>query len=174
MPKGKTHDKISFLLVLPTFLATYFYTQDLNLSVLVTIFMLFGGLMFGPDLDINSKQYQRWGPLRFLWLPYQKIFSHRSPFTHGIFLGTLVRIGYFFLVITLVTIIISYAWLIFHSKTPDLEGLIIQNTNQILILAKVIPKYYLMGMLIGVWLGATSHTIADLLTTAFKQIVKSL
>lgn len=174
MPKGKTHDKISFLLVLPTFLATYFYTQDLNLSALVTLFMLFGGLMFGPDLDINSRQYQRWGPLRFLWLPYQKIFSHRSRFTHGIFLGTLVRIGYFFLIVTLVTVIISYAWLMFYSKTPNLEKLIVQTTNQILILANTLPKIYLIGSLIGVWLGAASHTIADLVTTAFKQIVKSL
>ena len=64
--------------------------------------------------------------------------------------------------------------MIFHSKTPDLEKLIVQTTNQILVLANTLPKNYLIEMLIGVWLGAASHTIADLVTTAFKQIVKSL
>lgn len=55
---------------------------------------LFGGLMFGPDLDVPSVQVRRWGALRWIWGPYQKLFRHRSPWTHGLLLGPLVRVVY--------------------------------------------------------------------------------
>ncbi|KAF0249059.1 MAG: putative metal-binding protein [bacterium] len=105
MPSGKTHDRITFLLILPTFFAAYLLTYQLEVSLLATLAMLFGGLMFGPDLDISSRQYYRWGYLRLIWWPYQRLFSHRSIFTHGIVVGTVVRIGYFCLVVALIALI---------------------------------------------------------------------
>ena len=67
MPTAKTHDLITFVLALPTAAAAYYFTGDWALTVITTLAMLFGGLMFGPDLDIQSKQYTRWGPVRFIW-----------------------------------------------------------------------------------------------------------
>ncbi|HEX8746434.1 MAG TPA: DUF2227 family putative metal-binding protein, partial [Pyrinomonadaceae bacterium] len=69
MPSGKTHDAITILLAAPTFGAAWALTGSLALAFVATAAMLFGGLMFGPDLDIQSKQYTRWGVFRFLWLP---------------------------------------------------------------------------------------------------------
>lgn len=174
MPSGKTHDKITFWLVVPTFLATYAFTQKYDVAILATLGMLFGGLMFGPDLDINSKQYYRWGFLRFLWWPYQKVFSHRSIFTHGIFVGTLVRIMYFFLMIILITLIAVCLWEIVQGKDPNPRLLLNAISSQIIAIIQHIPLNYLVAALLGVWLGAASHTLADVVTSTFKQIIKSL
>lgn len=174
MPSGKTHDRITFLLVVPTFLAAYAFTQELEVAILAALGMLFGGLMFGPDLDINSKQYYRWGFLRFLWWPYQKVFSHRSIFTHGIFVGTLVRIMYFFLITTLVSFIAVCLLEIVQGKNPNPSLLLNAISSQIIEIIQHIPLNYLVATLLGVWLGAASHTLADVVTSTFKQIIKSL
>ena len=101
MPSGKTHDAITLLLAAPTFAAAWGATGSAVLAVAATAGTLFGGLMFGPDLDILSRQYTRWGPFRLLWWPYRVVFRHRSRWSHGIIFGTLIRVVYFALVLTL-------------------------------------------------------------------------
>ena len=61
--------------------------------------------MLGPDLDIHSIQYRRWGPLRWIWLPYQKALKHRSQLSHGPIIGTAVRVMYLSVWIALFAII---------------------------------------------------------------------
>src|SRR5918998_4671194 len=95
MPSGRTHDLITFVLTPPTFLLVWGVTGSLKLAAIVSGATVFGGLMFGPDLDIHSRQYTRWGVFRFVWLPYKGVFRHRSRLTHGIVLGTLIRVLYF-------------------------------------------------------------------------------
>ncbi|HAO13765.1 MAG TPA: metal-binding protein [Planktothrix sp. UBA8407] len=94
MPSGQTHDRIT-LWSLP-FIAglTWSQTRSSHLTFLVTGSFLFSGLMFGPDLDIDSQQFQRWGMLRCFWVPYQKSLRHRSFLSHGPFIGTALRILY--------------------------------------------------------------------------------
>src|SRR5215208_6429600 len=101
MPSGRTHDLITLLLAPPTAAITYYITGDRTVTAITTGAMIFGGMMFGPDLDIQSKQYTRWGPLRFLWWPYKVTLSHRSRWSHSILLGTWIRVIYFLAVITL-------------------------------------------------------------------------
>lgn len=94
MPSGRTHDRIT-LWSLPFVAAlTFGQTQSSNLTLLVSGSFLFGGLMFGPDLDIYSCQYQRWGCFKLIWLPYQKNLRHRSLWSHGPLIGTALRILY--------------------------------------------------------------------------------
>src|ERR671929_1409978 len=102
MPSGKTHDMVTLVLAPPTLAAAWGLTGSVVLSVAATAAMLFGGLMFGPDLDIQSRQYTRWGVFRFLWWPYRMMFRHRSRWSHGIIFGTLIRVVYFAAVVTLV------------------------------------------------------------------------
>src|SRR5918998_3916008 len=87
--------------------------------------MLFGGLMFGPDLDIQSRQYTRWGVFRFLWLPYRAFFRHRSRWSHGIIFGTLIRVVYFALVLSALAVAAVYlrALLVAHAP-PDFSELL--------------------------------------------------
>lgn len=94
MPSGRTHDSIT-LWSLPILAGiTFERTQSSSLTLLVSGSFLFSGLMFGPDLDIRSQQYRRWGFLRWIWLPYRKAMRHRSVWSHGPIVGTVLRIGY--------------------------------------------------------------------------------
>ena len=99
MPSGKTHDAVTVILAVPTFVGAWGLSGSLGLATAATLAMLFGGFMFGPDLDIQSRQYTRWGVFRFLWLPYRMMFKHRSRWSHGIIFGTLIRVVYFAMVI---------------------------------------------------------------------------
>lgn len=63
---------------------------------------LIGGLLFSPDLDTDSIPYHRWGLFKIIWYPYQRLFKHRSPFTHGIGIGSVIRVVYFIFALWLV------------------------------------------------------------------------
>src|SRR5687767_2221855 len=110
MPSGKTHDAITLILAAPTFAVTYAVARDAWLSTLVTTGFLFGGLMFGPDLDTISKPYSRWKFARFLWVPYRSFFKHRSRWSHGLIFGTLLRVVYFMGVGTSVAFLASFTY----------------------------------------------------------------
>ncbi|MEG4506574.1 metal-binding protein [Microcoleus sp. F6_B4] len=94
MPSGRTHDRITMWSLPAVAALTFGQTQSSNLTLLVSGSFLFGGLMFGPDLDIYSCQYQRWGWFKPIWLPYQKSLRHRSFLSHGPLIGTALRILY--------------------------------------------------------------------------------
>src|SRR5580765_6344741 len=101
MPSGKTHDAITFLLAIPAFAVSYSVTRSMTASAVAFVAFVFGGLMFGPDLDTVSKQYSRWFIFRFLWFPYRHFFKHRSRFSHGLIFGALIRVVYFLGTVTL-------------------------------------------------------------------------
>jgi len=91
MPSGRTHDRIT-LWTLPLVSGiAYFLTQSGKLALILAGGFLFSGLMFGPDLDIHSVQYKRWGWLRWIWIPYRSAIRHRSHFSHGLIIGTFLR-----------------------------------------------------------------------------------
>lgn len=94
MPNASTHDRIT-LWGLPFVAgATLAVTRRSDLTLTVAASYLLGGLMFGPDLDIYSRQYQRWGIFRWIWRPYQQTLRHRSFWSHGFLIGTILRLLY--------------------------------------------------------------------------------
>lgn len=94
MPSGRTHDRIT-LWSLPLVAGmTFTLTESDNLTLIVCGAFLFSGLMFGPDLDLHSRPYRRWGLVRWIWIPYQKMVRHRSVFSHGPVIGTALRVLY--------------------------------------------------------------------------------
>src|SRR4051812_4362040 len=101
MPSRKTHDAITLILAAPAFAATYAATKSIPASTVVAAAFIFGGFMFGPDLDTVSRQYSRWLIFRFIWLPYRRFFKHRSRFSHGLVFGALGRVIYFMGALTL-------------------------------------------------------------------------
>jgi uncharacterized metal-binding protein len=163
MPGGKTHDAITILLVLPTFSATYIATKSVAISAILMCGMLFGGLMFGPDLDIKSTQQNRWGIFSFLWLPYRWCFKHRSRWSHGLIFGSLFRVVYFFGIITLVAFICVYAYVTYAGgDVPDLIGLSKNWTAIGEFLRSKSSENVFMNLFIGIWIGAASHTFTDM------------
>src|SRR3990167_5281952 len=158
MPSGKTHD---FLTVTSTIGASYFFwhynvTDDLNCIWIFALASLFGGFMFGPDLDTRSLQYKRWGPLKFIWLPYQA-FGHRSKRTqsHDALFGPVVRIIYFFLAIICLAIFTSGIFSIFDKK------LSLSFLFSFLDLIMQVPLKYQISFLAGLWFGNMVHYFAD-------------
>lgn len=170
MPSGKTHDAITVVLAVPTFLVAWGLTGSLSLSVLATGGMLFGGLMFGPDLDIQSRQYTRWGLFRFLWLPYRAMFRHRSRWSHGIIFGTLIRVIYFTLVLgLLVTVAVYLRATLVGGGPPGFDDLaqawlaIESGARQ------NIGRHAVWALLAGLWWGAASHTLTDVTWSVLRK-----
>ena len=170
MPSGKTHDAVTFLLVAPTFAAAYILTQNLTTSSIITVAFLLGGLMFGPDLDTQSKQYTRWSIFSFLWYPYKVFFKHRSRWSHGLIFGTFLRVVYFMGAITLLSFLLTF--LIITYSGGDLPKLIEFTRNWISIgdfVRQHFGEYAFLSAFIGLWLGAASHTFTDMAGSFIKH-----
>lgn len=163
MPSGKTHDAITILLAAPLAAGGYYATQSLIFASSITAAFLFGGLMFGPDLDTVSIQSSRWGIFRFFWYPYRVFFKHRSRWSHGLVFGTLFRVIYFMGVCTLVSFVAAYfAAMYLGGDLPRLAELttswqMIGNTIRRTFGENAIPAVF-----VGMWLGAASHTVTDM------------
>lgn len=140
MPCGKTHDNITIILVPIIFGVTYYFTNNLIDSSILLLFYLFSSFMFNGDLDVVSKPYNRWWILKFIWIPYQMMFKHRSVFTHGIIIGTIIRLIY----LTPILFIITH-----FNQTNIYQIISLFETKDILI------------TLIGLELGSVIHTTSD-------------
>ena len=157
MPSGVTHDRIT-LWILPWVTGiTYASTRSGELSLIFAGGVLFSGMMFGPDLDINSIQYKRWGIFKPIWLPYRKCMSHRSILSHGPIIGTCIRLLYLFLIIAVTGIFaVAIAQLIFgfdwnwHDFVREKFTLLKNQYRRETIV-----------VLIGLEVGAMSHSFSD-------------
>ena len=171
MPSGKTHDAITLLLTVPTFVAAWGVTGSTLLACVTTGAMLFGGLMFGPDLDIQSRQYTRWGVFRFIWWPYKVMFRHRSRWSHGIIFGTLIRVVYFASMLTLIAVAAVYLRaLLVASAPPDFSELQ-RAWHAIEAGARMegTGRYAALAALAGLWWGAASHTLTDVAWSVLRK-----
>lgn len=175
MPSGRTHDIFTFVLIPPSFIASQLYWGDLALSATASAAMAFAGLMFGPDLDIHSVQYKRWGPVRFIWYPYRAAISHRSRLSHGLLFSTIFRLLYFLVVILLISTAVLYlhnlyfagqetTWLTEFQRVSDELASIWHQTD----------KQFMKAGFIGLWAGAAAHTIIDVINSIRKLIWKAL
>jgi len=170
MPSAKTHDTITFMLAAPAAAAAYAATAHISAAVIVGLSFLFGGLMFGPDLDTVSRQYSRWGIVRWLWFPYRSFFKHRSRFSHGLIFGALLRVFYFAGVLTLVVFLSAYIYATYMGgripKPSDIP--IVWNPISRLVNSYLGGSDFYLLSFIGVWFGAASHTFTDLAGSFIK------
>ncbi|HLL72193.1 MAG TPA: metal-binding protein [Pyrinomonadaceae bacterium] len=171
MPSGKTHDAITLLLTVPTFVAAWGVTGSVLLASVTTCAMLFGGLMFGPDLDIQSRQYTRWGVFRFIWWPYKVMFRHRSRWSHGIIFGTLIRVVYFAFMLSVLALAAIYfrAFLIAHAPPDYSELLRAWHAIEAGAMMPGTGRYAALAALAGLWWGAASHTLTDVAWSVLRK-----
>ena len=167
MPSGRTHDRITLWSLPLVAGVTFGHTQSSNLTLLVSGSFLVGGLMFGPDLDIYSCQYQRWGWFKFIWLPYQKSLRHRSVWSHGPLIGTALRILYLATWIAVVGVL----GLTIAEKIGNLAG---NWQEAVLGCGRSILAHYIefIAVYIGLELGAMSHYLSDWGGSAYKRFKK--
>lgn len=165
MPSGRTHDRIT-LWSLPWVAGfAYLITRNGELTLIAMGAFLFSGLMFGPDLDIYSVQYKRWGKLRWIWRPYQLTIAHRSTLSHGAIVGTLLRVSYLLSWLTVAGILgVTVAQSIWGFNWNWQQ--FFQNATHYL------TRDYLketIVLLTGLELGAMSHSLSDWLGSVYKR-----
>jgi len=169
MPSGRTHDAITFLLAAPAFALTYGVIGGIPEASTVAGAFIFGGLMFGPDLDTVSRQYSRWSIFRLLWFPYRSFFKHRSRFSHGLLFGALIRVVYFLGIITLIGFLAVYCAAAFSGgQLPGVEQIAnvwrpVGNVTR-----DLLGQNFPVLIFFGLWLGAASHTLTDIAGSYIK------
>lgn len=160
MPRGRTHDKISAGALPVIYFCFIILFHDLNIACIGLVAYLFASFMFSGDLDIASRQTNRWGSLKFIWIPYKKMFKHRSVFTHGFILGTIVRILYVFFLFLICLFCCSI--------------IIGQNLSTFMEVLNYIKTFIFshqkatMALLLGLEAGNSLHTASDLIGTYIK------
>ncbi|MBF2089654.1 MAG: metal-binding protein [Synechococcales cyanobacterium K44_A2020_017] len=167
MPSGRTHDRITILCLPLVAAGALVSTGSSYLTLWVLSGFLLGGLMLGPDLDIHSVQYKRWGWLRWIWLPYRSRLKHRSLWSHGPVVGTVVRVLYlllWLLVLGVAAIALANQLGEFGWTWADL-GLLTQRSLQQWLIE-------LLALGVGLEVGAMSHYGADWLTSTYKKITR--
>jgi len=167
MPSGATHDRIT-LWSLPLVVGlSYQSTRSGGLTLLVAGGYLFSGLMFGPDLDIHSRHYRRWGLLRWIWLPYRRGMKHRSLLSHGPLIGTIVRLVYLSLWLGglgLIAVALGAIAAETLGQVPNgwefSRQMITQSQEG---LGRSLQVYWKQGLalVLGMELGAFSHVLSD-------------
>jgi uncharacterized metal-binding protein len=164
MPSGATHDRITLTCLPVVGGITLLASRSASITLSLAGSFLFSGLMFGPDLDIYSVQFKRWGVLRWIWHPYQKGLQHRSWLSHGPIVGTTFRLLYLGCWAALLGLIafgigIANRWPIW-----DWQGVATSVRNYLL------PFRWEIGAaLIGLELGAMSHALSDGLNSAWSR-----
>ena len=175
MPSGRTHDRIT-LWSLPLVTGfSFLQTRNGNLTLLVAAGFLFGGLMFGPDLDTYSRQYQRWGWFRWIWLPYRRYLRHRSLLSHGPVIGTTLRMIYLASWLAIIVAIGLAWWCIGQQITGSIEDwqlatpiYLQQIAQQIWRSSQDHPLSWL-ALWIGLELGALSHVVSDWSHSTYRR-----
>ncbi len=166
MPAGKTHDKITWLCVPPVLAVSWLLSYDLKVCSSAALSFAFAGLMFSGDLDVKSVQYKRWGWFKWIWLPYQRLVSHRSPLSHGPVLGVLTRLLY--LSLWFVLLFLLWSWLAQNLQQHELVQQSLQGMQSLGNWLHSQPQV-LAAILSGLWLGGLSHTLADELGSRWKR-----
>jgi uncharacterized metal-binding protein len=156
----------------------FYLTRHGTLVLVLCGFFLFSGLMFGPDLDIYSRQYQRWGWLRWIWLPYRKSMSHRSILSHGILIGTLLRVAYLITLGLWVMLTGQVLWAVVQQglgQAEDWRPLLGQWLNQglrSLIWSLQAHADLWWAGFVGLELGSLSHSISDWMGSTIKRYLR--
>ncbi len=164
MPSGRTHDKITLWCLPPVVGLTFGLTNSLSLTITTALSFLVGGFMLGPDLDIHSIQYRRWGPLRWIWLPYQKALKHRSRLSHGPVIGTALRVVYLAVWVTLFTFLIVLVLNALWNAQLTWQSL---GATFHYLLNHYATAW--VAVLIGLELGAISHLVSDTIGSRIRR-----
>ncbi|GAB6169921.1 metal-binding protein [Clostridium carnis] len=168
MASGKTHDKITVgmlpIVILILIRVNIEIYNTLNKVIVFTVIgaliYIFAGYMFSGDLDIKSREYNRWGKIKYIWLPYQKLISHRSIFSHGILLGPIIRIVYLYIIFLLISAIM-YSLNITKFSTIYLINRTVIFINE--------NKKLMFIVWISLFLGSGLHTIVDIFYSYIKK-----
>ncbi len=85
MPNYKNHERINLFVLCCVDAALIYFKIDLWMVGLFSVSYLIATFLISPDLDLDSRIYNRWGFLKYIWWPYKELFKHRQSSHHIIF-----------------------------------------------------------------------------------------
>jgi uncharacterized metal-binding protein len=170
MPNSGTHDTITVITAAGVLaVEEYYHLGQPLLSLVVSGAVLFSGLMFSPDLDLNSRPYQRWGPFKGLWWPYQKALPHRHLLSHGLLIGTICRLIYFTVVSSVMLMACASVYRLVRNETIDISGQAAAILEWLFGLCDALTFPQMAAILGGLWLGELAHVVPDYTSSWWKR-----
>lgn len=178
MPNARTHDAITIVtgvalapLTYGTSLAQGHLPNTAGVDALLLVGShLLSGILFSPDLDIDSAIDDRWGIFYWIWRPYMWLTPHRRWFSHGLILPPLLRLLYFWVMLTLSFTVVAWLLAQIGVIVPDYPT---DLSRYLLALGSTYPRETWLCV-IGFITGGAAHTIADWLATSGKNILRAL
>ena len=158
MASGRTHDIIN----LSVFPVAVYYLKPESFSGFFFGYMV-GTFFLSPDNDLfHSKPNKRWKALRFIWLPYTKLFSHRG-ISHIPFLGMITKLLY-------ISAVVFIAFLLFYLAF-FLAGINIHFSDKVSVeeFKRFFFSPFSVSTFIGLFLSEIVHIITDVIYSALKR-----
>lgn len=163
MPNVKTHDQIALLSLLPTFYVGTLIFDDIGVASILTLSTIISAFILSPDLDTNSIPYKRWGVLRFIWVPYNRLVSHRSSWSHSYIMAPVFKLVY--LALICLTLALLYT-LIANNLNVNLS--LIQQKS-LFYYIKDNYMLYVEAIAAGFFWANAQHIATDRLCTSYKK-----
>ena len=170
MPSGKVHDKLTVVTAAAA-VPSWWFLSPVHDAVGLVIGMaayLFSGFWLSDDLDTNSIAYKRWGGLRFLWWPYQKMVPHRSWVSHGIGFGPIFRVAYF--LVMLWALMRCVLWGLITAGVPVDRDAVLGGFWGLTTDWTQLHPSWAMSALLGLVLGGVTHSVADAVVSWAKRV----
>ena len=169
MPNAPTHDAITLITAAAADVAYFRLAPhpDPMAATLFTITYLFAGYACAGDLDLNSREYLRWGPFRFIWWPYRNLVPHRSWISHGILLGGVIRAAYLGTASTLLFWVCLWSY---SRLGPHVDPTLAAENGWRTILTWAHIHPFMAGAALGGFiLAGSAHSIADIVYSRLKR-----
>jgi uncharacterized metal-binding protein len=179
MPGVKTHDTIavvSGLVMTPLSYAALMYRgeapeQAATGTLIVVGAHLIGSWWLSPDLDIDSAIDDRWGPFFWIWRPYMWMVPHRHRILSHSGFSALLRLLYLYIILAGLLFGVT-ALVTALGGAPEYSYTRAFN-DWVLGLLVAYPREATLAA-IGVVVSDLVHTIADLLVTRGKRLLRAL
>ncbi len=174
MPMAPTHDVITLIsaaaLAPPLYLALSLTDPVLAIAgtALFISAHLVSGLLFSPDLDLDSAIDDRWGIFYWIWRPYMWVVPHRNFWSHSLVFAPLLRLCYFYVVLVGILIVCAVGLQSVGIAIPPYHR---QLGRALLNAAQIYPREVRL-LLLGFVTGSAAHSIADWLVTSGKHLLR--
>lgn len=176
MPDARGHDLITVLTgvaMIPTSYGLFAATDPEQAPVKAGLLFgahLLSGMMFSPDLDLDSAIDDRWGLFGWIWRPYTMVIPHRHYWSHGLILPPILRLGYFLAVLMLLLFGMARALAAFAIVVPDYHERLASAISATILDHPEETMVFLFGFVTG----GAAHSIADWLVTGGKRYLAML
>jgi len=107
MPNDAKHIKVGTIVCGLLMLPLIHFGVDYALIAVFAASFMFTTKYLSPDIDIDSKPYHRWGPLRYLFFLYMHMHKHRKS-SHSFIVGPIIMLLYVCIVVVLPLLVILY------------------------------------------------------------------